>query len=79
MIAGQQGLVVNVFTERPYRRQGLARRLMQEVLQWAAFNGVASIVLHASPDGRALYEQLGFVPTSEMRYVSEGRTTSGAE
>jgi GNAT superfamily N-acetyltransferase len=79
MIAGQQGLVVNVFTERPYRRQGLARRLMAEVLQWAAVNRVASVVLHASPDGRALYEEIGFVPTSEMRYVSGGRTASGAE
>ena len=28
-----------------------------------------SIVLHASPDGRALYRSLGFVATNEMRYT----------
>ena len=27
-----------------------------------------SVVLHASPDGRALYRSLGFVATNEMRY-----------
>jgi hypothetical protein len=25
-------------------------------------------VLHASDDGRALYDKLGFTPTNEMRY-----------
>jgi hypothetical protein len=29
------------------------------------------LVLHASDEARTLYEQMGFVPTSEMRY--EGR------
>jgi hypothetical protein len=28
---------------------------------------VRRIVLHASDDGRRLYERLGFVPTNEMR------------
>jgi hypothetical protein len=30
---------------------------------------VARLVLHASDDGRALYESLGFVATNEMRYA----------
>jgi IS30 family transposase len=28
---------------------------------------VRRIILHASDDGRRLYERLGFVPTNEMR------------
>src|SRR5262249_9210650 len=65
---GRQGIVLNVFTERPWRRRGLARLLMEHVLVAARRRGLDSLVLHASDEGRALYEQLGFVATNEMRY-----------
>jgi GNAT superfamily N-acetyltransferase len=71
LIAGRQGLILNVFVERPYRRHGLARSLVREVLAWAASHNIGSIVLHASRQGRPLYEQLGFVPTNEMRYAGQ--------
>ena len=66
---GRQGLVLNVYTEPAFRRRGLARRLMQEILAWAREERLDSLVLHAAPDGRPLYEQLGFAPTSEMRFT----------
>ncbi|MEO8619512.1 MAG: GNAT family N-acetyltransferase [bacterium] len=69
VITGQQGLIVNVYTERPWRRRGLAALVMRHVLEGARAHRLASIVLHASRDGRALYESMGFVPTNEMRYA----------
>jgi GNAT superfamily N-acetyltransferase len=69
---GQQGLILNVFTERPWRRQGVAIGLMEELLRWTRAHGIESLVLHASADGRPLYEGLGFVPTNEMRYQGKG-------
>jgi hypothetical protein len=42
---------------------------MREVLEWARAERIESLVLHAAPDGRPLYEQLGFVATNEMRYT----------
>jgi GNAT superfamily N-acetyltransferase len=66
---GPQGLVLNVFTEPSWRRRGAAELLMRHVLAWASANGVDSLVLHASADGRALYERLGFEATNEMRYA----------
>jgi GNAT superfamily N-acetyltransferase len=66
---GTQGLVLNVFTERAWRRQGLAGLLMQQVIEWAAATALDSLVLHASDDGRPMYERLGFVATNEMRYA----------
>jgi GNAT superfamily N-acetyltransferase len=66
-----QGLVVNVFTERPWRRRGLARLLMTHVIAGARALDVSSLVLHASDEGRDLYAQLGFVPTNEMRFSGE--------
>lgn len=68
LVRGLQGLIMNVFTERSWRRRGVAEALMREVLGWCRANGVESIVLHASDTGRPLYEKLGFTPTNEMRY-----------
>ena len=65
---GEQGIVLNVFTEPAWRRRGLAGLLMREVLEWAGTSGLETLVLHASGDGRPLYERLGFVATNEMRY-----------
>jgi GNAT superfamily N-acetyltransferase len=71
LMRGPQALILNVFTERRWRRQGIAAGLMQELLRWTRAHGIESVVLHASADGRPLYEQLGFVPTNEMRYQGE--------
>ena len=64
---GRQGVIVNVFTEPEWRRRGLAKLLMQEIISWSREESLDDLVLHASDDGRALYEQLGFVLTNEMR------------
>jgi GNAT superfamily N-acetyltransferase len=64
---GLQGLVINVYTEPAWRRQGVARRLMNAVLEEASRRQLINVVLHAAEDGRHLYETLGFVPTNEMR------------
>jgi len=63
----RRGNIVNVYTAPEYRRQGIARRLMDTVLDWCRTNGVDAVVLHASVEGRPLYESMGFVATNEMR------------
>jgi GNAT superfamily N-acetyltransferase len=65
--AAIQGLVLNVFVHPDHRRRGLARALMLALESACAERGVARLFLHASPDGRALYESLGYAPTNEMR------------
>lgn len=68
---GPEAIVLNVFTERAWRRRGVARRIMEEVIAWARAHGVVRLVLHATPEGRSLYRSLGFEPTNEMRYAGE--------
>lgn len=63
----QRAWVVNMFTEPEHRRRGLARLLMQAILEWCRAEGMRDLYLHASDEGRALYESLGFKPTNEMR------------
>jgi ribosomal protein S18 acetylase RimI-like enzyme len=66
---GPEALVVNVYVEPAWRRRGVAETLMRTLLDDLARRGVRRIVLHASAEGRRLYERLGFVPTNEMRLV----------
>ena len=63
----RRGNVLNVYTEPPHRRRGLARRLMAASLDYCREHAVQIVILHASVDGRPLYEALGFQPTNEMR------------
>jgi GNAT superfamily N-acetyltransferase len=68
---GRHAIVLNVFTEPEWRRRGFAALLMRTILDWARAENLYRLVLHASAEGRRLYEQLGFVATNEMRYNGE--------
>jgi GNAT superfamily N-acetyltransferase len=59
--------IVNMYTEPEHRRQGLARRLLQAMIDSCRREGHAVVFLHASDEGRPLYEELGFRATNEMR------------
>jgi ribosomal protein S18 acetylase RimI-like enzyme len=65
--AGRRGNILNVYTAVEFRRRGLAGELMKAAMRWCRENGVDVVVLHASPDGRRLYESMGFEGTNEMR------------
>jgi GNAT superfamily N-acetyltransferase len=75
LMRGPQALILNVYTERSWRRRGVAEALMRELLAWCRDNGVESVVLHASNEGRPLYEKLGFTATNEMRLGGKGGVT----
>jgi GNAT superfamily N-acetyltransferase len=57
----------SVYIEPPFRRRGIARQLTQTIISWCREQGFQWIYLHASEQGRPLYESLGFEPSREMR------------
>jgi GNAT superfamily N-acetyltransferase len=63
----QRAFLLNVFTEPAFRRQGIARSLVQIMLNWCRGQGFGSVFLHASDAGRPLYQSMGFQPTTELR------------
>ena len=65
---GRLGVIINVFTEPEWRRRGLAALLIKRIIDWSRQEGIDSLVLHASDEGRGLYERLGFIATTEMRF-----------
>ena len=65
---GRHAIVVNVFTEPEWRRQGLAAMLLNRIIHWAREQKLDELILHSSTEGRSMYERLGFVATTEMRF-----------
>jgi GNAT superfamily N-acetyltransferase len=55
-----------VLTRAEYRRQGLAKRLMNDAIASAERNGIRTMKLDATDAGRPLYESLGFVVESTV-------------
>lgn len=68
---GQQGTIVNVFTEPQWRQRGIAGLLIKEIIIWSKNEQIDRLVLHASDEGRSIYERLGFVASNEMRFVGD--------
>ena len=76
--SARRAMILNMYVEPAFRRRGIARALMRKMIAWCRENGFAYVGLHASDEGRPLYEELGFKPTSEMR-LELGEESSSAE
>jgi GNAT superfamily N-acetyltransferase len=63
----QCAYILNVYTEPEYRRRGIARRIINAILDFCRIEGFHSVSLHASEQGRAMYVSMGFEQTNEMR------------
>ena len=66
-LRGRTVRLANVITRPGHRRRGHGARLVADVLGWARSIGTDRVDLSATPDGRRLYEKLGFVVTSAPR------------
>jgi GNAT superfamily N-acetyltransferase len=67
---GDDVSVQYVATEARYRRQGLAARVIGATLAEARADGMRTATLQASPDGRGVYEHLGFRSVAMLRASS---------
>jgi GNAT superfamily N-acetyltransferase len=65
-VMGRRGYVLNVYTHPDYRRRGLARRLMLTIEAWCQEHDLPIVTLHASADGRPLYDSLGYAAANFM-------------
>ena len=56
--------VYNVYTEPAHRRRGLARLIMDTIHGWCRDQGIGSMALNASRDGKPLYEAMGYAESA---------------
>ncbi|OEJ26059.1 GNAT family N-acetyltransferase [Streptomyces agglomeratus] len=64
-----------VLVAERHARQGIGRRLMKHLIAGA---GTTPLTLHATPNGRPLYEELGFAVTGRAEMVSGHFRPSGS-
>jgi GNAT superfamily N-acetyltransferase len=59
-ITGRIGTLLNVYTYPEYRGQGTATQVVSYLIEEARKLDVSMIELNATPDGKPLYDKLGF-------------------
>lgn len=67
---GNRAHLMNVYTNADYRRQGVARKLVQMLIDEAKVKGTTEISLDATDLGRPLYEALGFCGSKECMVMN---------
>ena len=57
---GNRAHLMNVYVKKEYRRQGLAKKMLQLLIDEAKNRGVTEISLDATEAGKPLYKNVGF-------------------
>ena len=67
--SGKRAHLMNVYTEKDYRRRGIARQLVNMLIEDARVHGATEISLDATESGRPLYESMGFKASEECMVI----------
>lgn len=68
--SGKIGLLSSMYTTKPYRRKGLARQLLDKVINEARQYGCGAVHITASDAGILLYSDYGFKKNANfMQYI----------
>lgn len=60
-MTGREGYILNVYTCPEFRNQGLAKLLINRIIEYASENGINRLWLHSSEKGKGLYLHKGFI------------------
>lgn len=70
---GKRAHLMNVYVREQYRKQGIAVKMVEMLIQEAKVRGVTEISLDATPQGRLLYERMGFAASEECMVLPLGK------
>ena len=68
---GKRAHLMNVYTKSEYRRQGIARKMVELLIEEARKKGATEISLDSTESGRPLYKSLGFTDSTECMVLTE--------
>ena len=57
---GECAFLMNIYTAPAHRRRGVARRIVEKLIEDVKARGIRSVLLEATEMGKPLYENLGF-------------------
>ena len=70
--SGKKAYIMNMYTSPEYRRQGVAYKTLDLLVNEAKKEGISQISLEATEEGKFLYEKYGFIKMkSEMELIYE--------
>ena len=61
------GYIWGVYVESPHRRKGIAKQLTNATIEHLKSINCTKAILNASPAGKPVYENLGFLPSNAMQ------------
>ncbi|MBR6705975.1 MAG: GNAT family N-acetyltransferase [Clostridia bacterium] len=70
---GQRAHLMNVYTDRTWRRKGIAFHVVSILIRRAWERGATEISLDATEEGKKLYRKLGFTESCESMTLGSGR------
>lgn len=62
---GVWGYIMNMYTLPAYRRRGICSGILQKLVEEGRRQGIGAFELHATDEGRLVYEQHGFAVHNE--------------
>ncbi|MGH2485211.1 MAG: GNAT family N-acetyltransferase [Ktedonobacterales bacterium] len=68
IVAGHIGVIGTVIVRADFRRRGLGRLVMRACLDWMRGEGARVALLDATPEGRPLYFELGFIGVEQSYF-----------
>lgn len=63
---GRCGYLMNIYVRDPFREKGVGHAIVKRLVAEARERGCEKIYLETTPEGRPLYESLGFVDLPDM-------------
>ena len=67
---GKRAHLMNVYTRNEFRRQGIARKMVELLIEETWKIGVTEISLDATESGRPLYVSMGFTDSTECMVLT---------
>lgn len=69
--AGKRAHLMNVYTKPEYRRQGIAWKMVELLIEKTWEKGATEISLDATASGRPLYGKMGFTDSTECMVLTK--------
>ncbi len=72
---GRRAHLMNVYTRGEFRRQGIARKMVELLIEKSWEAGATEISLDATALGRPLYESMGFTDSTESMVLTKTKNS----
>lgn len=65
LLDGRVAYIMNIYTLPEWRKKGIGKQVFHHILEAAKERNYKRVILHATEDGRPVYEKFGFLATND--------------